>query len=245
MPVSYQLFNNYLLKHQNYKFSTPDIPVETKITRSLTEKVENAQKRVQPQALPQITCTAMIAHILAEPDWINIPCNQKTPNIIICQKVVNINEKGKGLLANRNEDKICPNSTLFLENRCILFKKYERYMSFSELKYHDKIDSFDINTQQKRIMEILITYFTSIQHFHAPPIQFVIPMLSTNTYVFYRPLQTPYYLKLTWIHQQSSDTVSKYEGYILFASKPTKAQIPANPLNMKMVLILMKSQYVI
>ena len=202
-----------------------------KKTRCLTEKVENAQKRVQPKALPGITCTAMITHILAEPDWINIPCNQKIPNIIICQKVVNKTEwdkKGKISLENKNENKRCPSRTLFLENRCILFKKYERYMNFSELKYHNKIDSFDINTQQKRIKEILITYFTCIQHFHAQPMQFAIPMFSTNTYVFYRPLQTPYYLKLTWMHQQSSDTFSKYEGYILFASKQTKAQIPGN-----------------
>ena len=86
-----------------------EIPVETKITETLEEKVEHTQKRVQPEALTQITCTAMVTHILAEPDWINIPCNQKTPNIIICQKVVNITEwdiKGNGPLANRNENKI-------------------------------------------------------------------------------------------------------------------------------------------
>ena len=41
-------------------------------------------------------------------------------------------------------------------------------------------------------------------------------------------MQTPYFHKLNWIHKQSRDTVTKYDGYVLSVSKSMTLQIPSN-----------------
>ena len=240
-PVSYQLWNNYLFKNKNYNlnfirnhFEETSADEKTEkgremIIKSLVEKAKFTQMIMQPQILNRNSCTLMVTHVLAEPDWINIPCDQKTPGIIICQKLMSkpqLDIRHYGHFINTNEYKTCHHKAISFENMCILFKKHEKHMNISELHGQNIIESVEINVQDKKIMAILLGYFNIIQHFYIQPIQFTISLPLRNRYIVYKPLQTPYYHKLNWIH--SRDTVTKYDGYILSVSKSITLQIPSN-----------------
>ena len=71
-------------------------------------------------------------------------------------------------------------------------------------------------------MKTAIEYFTYIQTFYIWPIQFAISILLSNKFLVYKPLQTPYFGKLTWISKIRHDPISEYHGYIVYANKPGK-----------------------
>ena len=107
-------------------------------------------------------------------------------------------------------------------------KSIKKHMDISELHGQNIIDNVEINIQDKKIMAIQLGYFNIIQHFYIQPIQFTIVLPLRNRYIFYKPLQTPYYHKLNWIHKQSRNTVTKYDGYLLLVSKYMTLQIRSN-----------------
>ena len=58
-----------------------------KTTVFLMDTVDVATKTIQLQSGIIEDCVVMMTNILAEPDWITIPCNQKIPTTLICQKI--------------------------------------------------------------------------------------------------------------------------------------------------------------
>ena len=58
--------------------------------------------------------------------------------------------------------------------------------------------------------------------------QFTISVPFNNTYLYYKPYQTKYFLKLTWKSKMSKNPVSEYDGYMLSANNPFKQRIPSN-----------------
>ena len=205
VPVSYQQWNNYLIKNPNYyediEFSNKVTPkgIETLIT--LNEEGKHAMNAIQPQLEKENHCVIMVTRVLAQPDWTTIPCFQKIPSFVVCQKII---DQGKGnVIFTKNENgslhkevDICQNNNLLIENRCISFRKYNNQMKLSELKYDKNDIGFtEIINQEK---ETLFQYFTIIQHFYFKPLQFTISIPFNNTYLYYTPYQTKYVLKLTW-----------------------------------------------
>ena len=121
---------------------------------------------------------------------------------------------------------MCQNNNLLIGNRCISFRKYNNRMKLSELK-NDKNDvrfTEIINLEK----ETLFPYFTIIQHFYLNPLQFTISVPLNNTYLYYMPYHTKYYLKLTWKRRISNNTITKYHGYMLSANNLLKQTFPSN-----------------
>ena len=168
-------------------------------------------------------------NVLAEPDWINIPCDQKLFAFVICQNMLHgskMDHTENVLSLSRKEITTCHHAQLFITNRCISFKKHTHLL---KLKHGNKFRNYLSNILFKKAMvETLKEYFTIIQHFYIQPIQFTISMPSNNTYLFYEPLHTAYFLKLHWRATMSHYQVSKYHGYELFAEKPSRMKIPSN-----------------
>ena len=80
----------------------------------------------------------MMTNVLAEPDWITIPCNQKIPTVLICQKLIKnkkLHDFGNNPFINIKNIQSCEYSALSIENRCIVFEKHSIYSNFSELNY--------------------------------------------------------------------------------------------------------------
>ena len=227
-PVSYQLWNNYLLKNKNYK---PEMIHKDfkQIIKSLRDKVQYAQNTLQPPSLANNSCTVMVTHILTEPDWIVIPCNQQTFGMVICQVLMNETSVNRNRpLLNKTGMKTCYGNTLPFERRCIMFRKYKQFTNFSEWKYKHDVNTLEINIMVLKFTGIFMEYFTNIQHFYIWSIQFTIPIQFTNTYLSYRPTHTEYFLKINWIQTKNSNPISKYDGYMLFSTKPASINIPSN-----------------
>ena len=182
---------------------------------------------IQPHLKRRNGCVVMVIHILAQPDWINIPCFQKIPPFVVCQKMINQRE-GKNVYTRNGsldmEVEMCQNDALLIKNRCISFTKYNNPMNLSELKYDtNDIESTEIiNLGNKTLFQ----YFTIIQHFYKMPLQFTISF--TRTYLYYKPYQTNYFLKLAWKSILSNNRITEYYGYLLSANNPMKQTIPSN-----------------
>ena len=171
----------------------------------------------------------MLIHVLSNPDWINIPCVQKIPAFVVCQKIMKEREDNKKFTGNysspNKEVEMCGNAQLFITNRCVSFIKYNFYTNLSDSKY-------DINTNGfKEVIDmdktILFQYFTIIQHFYKQPLQFTIALPFKNAYIHYEPLQTPYFLKLTWNKKINNNSITQYHGYNLHANKLVIEKIPS------------------
>ena len=171
VPVSYQLWNNYLIKNQNYWEKLMPLnkeqqkSIETIVT--LKEEVEYAMNAIQPHLKRRNDCVIMVIHVLTQPDWINIPCFQKIPAFVVCQKIINQIEGN--IFSTRNyslnkEAEMCQYNKLLIENKCISFIKYDNLRNMSELKYntHDIGSTVIINLENKTLFQ----YFTIIQHFY-------------------------------------------------------------------------------
>ena len=126
----------------------------------------------------------------------------------------------------------CEYSALSIENRCIVFEKHSIYSNLSELNYDIQI-FLDMMVFNGEHMKTAIEYFTYIQTFYIWPIQFAISILLSNKFLVYKPLQTPYFGKLTWISKIRHDPISEYHGYIVYANKPGKMKIPTNVFQCK------------
>ena len=98
-PVGYQFWNNYLIKNHNFQI----IPfVGKKYYHNLTyfKKIKIAQTKLQPQLqYVNNNCVLMVTAILAETDWITVPCDEKNSLLILCQKSIS-NTSNKGDMIN-------------------------------------------------------------------------------------------------------------------------------------------------
>ena len=170
-------------------------------------------KRIQPESEIDKGCIVMMTNILAEPDWINVPCSQKIPAIVICQKIIK-NDKldymRNSTILNMKDIKSCNSSELFIENMCIAFQKHGIYANLSELKYdkHNRV-FFDVMILQGKCKQTVIEYFTNIQKLYIQPIQFAVSMVINNTFLIYKPRQSLHFLKLTWLNEISSNSISE------------------------------------
>ena len=90
VPMSYQLWNNYLIRNQNYwekiKFYDKSKP---QILKTIKEEVKYAMNTLQPQLEKDKGCVIMLTHVPSHPNWININCFQQIPAFIVCQKIIN------------------------------------------------------------------------------------------------------------------------------------------------------------
>ena len=194
------------------------------ILKSLRDKVQYAQRNLQPVPSKGSICTVMLTHNLVEPDWIVIPCNEQIFGLVVCQKGLNETKwVADGPLYNKTSMATCQQSTFYFKSMCIMFKKYIIFTNFSKLQYENNANILELNN-----LEILKEYFTYIQHFYSQPIQFTISINLTNSYLSYRPVHTQNFLKMTWIQIQNTDSISKYDGYMLFTTKSAKIKTPSN-----------------
>ena len=229
MPVSYQLWNNYLIKNVNY-YITETVRINgkgKKWLKSIITKVWSAKNNIQPQSLTKNSCVIMLTNIIIASDWINVPCDEKLPTAIICQKKIkqrNGNKTEVYQILKNGKVEMCKNSQLPLGNRCVLFQKYKRYTNVSKLKQRAQYDNLVVN---KKTELVLFGYFTIIQHHYLQPLQFIIPVNLSRRYIIFRPIQTQYFFKVSWISQESNDndTQSDYDGYKLLWEPISKIQI--------------------
>ena len=185
------------------------------ILKSLIDKVQYAQKKVQPLPSKESSCTVMLTHNLVDPDWIVIPCNEHILGLLICQKGINETKSSINRpFLNKTSMNTCQHSTFLFKNRCVLFKKYIIFTNLSKLQNENDLNILEYTILELKYMKILQEYFTYIQHFYSQPIQFTILVYHTNTYLSYAPVHTQYFLKLTWIQTQNKNPISKYDGYI-------------------------------
>ena len=238
-PVSYQLWNNYLIKNPSYRISIkPESPIKFKasqpILKSLEDKGQYAQRKMQPTPSTGSSCTVMLTYNLLEPDWIVIPCSEQIFGLVICQKLIKeIKLVADGPFLSKLSTKTCQQNSFLFECKCILFKKYTIFTNFSKLEYENNENIVELNILQIKNMDILQEYFTNIQYFYGKPIEFTFSVHHTNAYLSYRPVHTQYFLKLTWIHIQNRDPISKYDGYMLFDTKPATIKKPSNVFQCK------------
>ena len=83
-------------------------------------------------------CVAMMITILAEPGWITVPCNQKIPTILICQKVIKkekLHYTENNPFLNIKNIQSCGYLELYIRNRCIIFEKHSIHTNLSDLNY--------------------------------------------------------------------------------------------------------------
>lgn len=231
-PVSYQLWNNYLIKHRNYRERL--LPRNKMWAKSLetiiklNEEVTYAMKAIQPQPEKGMDCVIMITYVLAQPDWINIPCFQKIPTFVVCQMAMKQRQGSRLFTTNNSQNRIeiCQNNSLLIENRCISLRKYNNHMNLSKIKYDTNyIGNTKIMSLEK---EILFQYFTMIQHVYIKPLQFIISIPFNSTYLYYKPYQTTNFSKLTWKSKMSNNPVTGYDGYVLSTNQPLKIIFPSN-----------------
>ena len=230
--MSYQLWNNYLLKnphYQTYLLSPEMIKGFHEIKIFLQDKVKYAQNTLHPPSSGRNSCTVMITHIMAEPDWIVIECNQCIFGMIVCQNIINETTLTKNqLLLNKTGMKTCNKTAFHLENKCIMFKKYEKFTNFSEWTFQNDVHILEINILAQKFTDIFMENFTSIQHFYDQVIQFTIPISFSKAYLSYKTLQNHFFLKINWIQIQNINPTSKHNGYMIFSRKQESIKIPSN-----------------
>ena len=188
-----------------------------------------AQNTLHPPSSARNSCTVMMTHIMAEPDSIVIEYNQCIFGMIVCQNIINETTLTKNqLLLNRTGMKTCNQTAFYLENKCIMFKKYEKFTNFSEWTFQNDVHILEIKILEQKFTDLFMEYFTSIQHFYDQVIQFTIPISFSKAYLSYKPLQNNFFPKINWIQIQNISPISKHDGYMIFSRKQESIKIPSN-----------------
>ena len=190
--------------------------------KEIQDKVKYTQTKIQPQN----KCVAMLTTFFPEPDWITLPCDEKIPTLIICQKQTGENEQS---LVTNEEIQMCKDNQLPISNKCISFQLVSFNTTQTDnLEFENiiKYESFDKKLiLDEHLRKVMIGYFSLIQHFYLQPIQFIVLMNSQNRFTIYQPIQTEMFPKLSWREFTTNVKQYIYDGYLLFSSSIPKMKI--------------------
>ena len=214
-PVTYQFWNNYLIKNKKFKIK---VKKRKKFYKKYLEKIKIAQKKLQPDLqYGSNNCVLMITAVLAETDWITVPCYEENSHLIICQsKLDHTDNKGDMIHNNCTKAIWCAEGQLFIENKCIQFTKYKRLTNIN-IAHHKTYGAEFTKIDFNQSGNINITeYFSLIQHYADQPLQFTLGVAPDEQFLTYTAVQSSTYEKLTWIGRISNATQSQYDGYFLF-----------------------------
>ena len=170
-PISYQLWNNYLIKNQN-------LNITESYRKSLLGKVEVAQRTIYPQLQNGDSCVVMLSAVLTEPDWVTIPCNEKFLQLVLCQKVrknTHWEQPTDNTISHRLEQKTkeCKQGQLFINNNCILFLYFNKNTNITYQYLHvQKTKFLDQNHFHNNTYKFMPDYLSLIQYFFLQPLQF-------------------------------------------------------------------------
>ena len=171
--MSYQLWNNYLIKNKKYKLEHFEY-------KTIEEKINFAQTNIQPKALKGNSCVALLTNVLPEPDWISVPCDEKMPTVVICQTQVKetmSKEKEQSFVTSSKNIQVCKGNQLPVANKCISFQLYAEHMDSLGMNYYRKYESlYEKLILNEHLKDMMSGYFTLIQHFYLQPIQFILPI---------------------------------------------------------------------
>ena len=83
--------------------------------------------------------------------------------------------------------------------------------------YHNKKkeDFSEINFHENKNISIT-EYFSLIQHYSIEPLQFTIPVSLSGNFFTYSAVQSSVYKDVYWLNKVSNETLSQYDGYLLF-----------------------------
>ena len=191
------------------------------VTKSYLPKIKSAQKKLQPELQTNNNCVVMLTAILTEPDWINVPCDDKISDITVCQKILNYTAKKRDSSHNSSLTDIwCKEGHLFIKNKCILFKQHKKLVDFDKIIFYQ----YEMNKEQSNYINwhhtdnsFLSEYFSLIQHHFLQPLQFTLPDLSQKTLNFYTAVQSSTYGEYHWVSKITNETISHHDGYLLFS----------------------------
>ena len=228
-PVSYQVWNNYLIK--NPKLQTSIIQKRSRkkylelFSKAYVEKILIAQKTLQPESELGDACVAMLTAVLSEPDWITVPCNDKFSDYILCQQILNHPIDKSRMIKNTNPNAIkCAEGVLYIGNKCILFEQYQKLTNHKDSKKYKK--SFTKNDLYPNVSNLLMESFSLIQHYFTQPLEFTLVVGSNAHSITYKAIQSSTYGKLHWINQTSGETISQHDGYLLHPVTTSKTKVP-------------------
>ena len=145
------------------------------------KSVKDAKENVQPEIIKTKNCVAMITVIVAEFDWITIPCNEKNSNLVLCYQKVsqseNISRSPITVFKKNSMLKMygCLNGQLFIDEHCIRFTWYETLQMKLNLLNSSENENLALPSNKS-----LFQYFTVIQQFFYYPIEFFSASISTK-----------------------------------------------------------------
>ena len=234
-PISYQLWNNYLIKNQKFQieFDTRGVSqvYVNHVNKSHLEITKTAQSKLQPESGND--CVVMLTTVLTKPDWVTVPCDYKFSDLILCQEISNstINEKGGTFHNKYTEDILRPEGHLFIESLCVMFMKHGTSTNLDSLifyLYRDQkgtLINFDF---QKYVNSTLVKYFSVIQHYFIQPLQFTLLLPSYRVFATYRAVQSSVYERLHWMQKLIKENITQQHGYLLFPSQLSKVNVPVS-----------------
>ena len=215
-PLSYQLWNNYLVKNQYFSIDFTDRfgnnKNKTIFNKAFVEKVKMAQTEIHPQPSSVNTCVLMLNAVLTEPDWLTVPCYEKLSQLILCQKELNFTS-GK----QSEKDTIqCEQGQLFVNKTCILFTFFKKNSNITDLySNNERLEEFDKHHFYENTNKVIADYFSLIQQFYLNPLQFTHISFLLDALITYTPLQSQIYRTFEWITKGNNETISEHDGYIL------------------------------
>ena len=221
-PLSYQVWNHYLIKNKNYRFSflstLSDSMMINKNLKLFQDKMKIAQRKMQPELLSDESCVVMLTVVLTEPDWIIVPCVEKITNLILCEKILNttsaMSQRSVVNYGNGNKRVYCKQGQFFISGQCILFKYFKK-LSDLNYKYKNK-GKFAKKYFNQTIKKLFHDYFSLIQQFYFQPLQFTLHFTSNDTFVTFKGIKSSEYKELHWINDSHvGGYIPQHDGYML------------------------------
>ena len=215
------------------------------IERISQNSVKYAKETLQPEINKTKYCVAMITVIVAEFDWITIPCNEKNSNLVLCyQKLSQVENISRLTITPFKKNSLlkmygCLNGQLFIDGHCITFTWYEGLQMKSNLLNSSENKNLALPSNKS-----LFQYFTAIQQFFYYPIEFSVQSSLLNDYISFQAVKSVIYEDLKWIKTDMYPMFYEMKGYML-EEMIMNIQIHLHSIDVMMVLILKSCQYVI
>ena len=225
-PVSYQTWNTYFINNWNiYRYKQQYTGEFLTDVIHLSEKyIQHAKQILQPEINDAKICVAMMTVILAELDWITIPCNEKNSNFVICHQKLTKTENTSISLSAKESTKLknygCLNGNLFIDNQCMALIWYNSLRMRSQIINASEQHNLFVPSNKS-----LFEYFTVIQHFFDYPITFSLNLPQSNQYISFNAVKTMVYKELTWIKIEEHQLTDVPQGYVL-RNKKVDINIP-------------------